>query len=184
MGEVFWATWRTENGSVRAEDGVDPANAEVIIDTELSTRMMPMRKAVRLAASLRLVAMITLTALPGCSSSEAPGTVVSFAATYHLRSIDGVQLPISMSGGGFIDSGHVLRVGDDTVRIDRWSHVPPAGGFPGQQTIAFGTWLAAQSGTTVVLQPLLASTVDTLFIGRGDTLTRHTSLGLELYVAP
>lgn len=133
---------------------------------------------------LPLAPMIALSALLACSNSEAPSSSLSLAATYHLRSIGGVQLPISQPGGGFIDSGDVRRLGGDTVRIDRYSHSQPTNGLPGTQIIAFGTWLAVQSGNVIILHPLLASTIDTLFVGRGDTLTERTGLGVELYVAP
>ena len=134
--------------------------------------------------SLWIAAAMSLGAALACSNSEAPSSTLSLAPTYHLRSIDGVQLPIVDAGGGSIDSGHVLRLGGDTVRIDEDSHVPPSGGFPGQQTIAFGTWRAAQSGNVIVLYPLLANTVDTAFVGNGDTLTLHTDSHIQLYVAP
>jgi hypothetical protein len=135
-------------------------------------------------AFLPLAAMLILTAVAGCSSSDAPRNSLSIAATYHLRSIGGVSVPISQPYGEFIDSGHVRRVGSDTIWIERYSHAAPINGLPGIATIARGSWLGKQSGDMIVLYPLLASTVDTLFVGHGDTLTRHTSSGVELYVAP
>lgn len=122
--------------------------------------------------------------LLACSNSEAPANSLSLAASYHLRSIDGAQLPINDAGGAIIDSGHVLRLGHDTVWIDQYRHSPPSGGLPGLVTIAHGTWLGAQSGNVIVLHPLLASSQDTLYVGRGDTLTRHSNSQIELYVAP
>lgn len=137
---------------------------------------------IRLSSGLAV--MITFTALVACSSSAAPDTPLSVVGTYHLRSIDGMQLPISDPGGGFIDSGHVRRLGGDTVWVDQYGHTPPSGGLPGTQTIAHGTWRAAQSGNAVILYPLAASEVDTAFLGRGDSLTLHTSSHIQLYVAP
>jgi hypothetical protein len=133
---------------------------------------------------LRLAAMMTFSALAGCSNSEAPGSSLSLAPAYDLRSINGVLLPISDPAGGFIDSGRVRRLGGDTVRTERYSHSQPPNGLPGTRIIALDTWLAAQSGNAIVLHPLSASTVDTLFVGHGDTLTGHTRLGIELYVGP
>lgn len=123
--------------------------------------------------------------LAACSSSSAPrNSPLSLASSYHLRLIDGVPLPISQSGGGTIDSGHVRRLGGDTIYIDQYSHIPASAAFPGTVTIAHGTWLATESGNMVVLHPLLATEQDTAFVGMGDTLTLHLNAQMQIYVAP
>jgi hypothetical protein len=132
----------------------------------------------------RFATLSTLFALLACSNSQAPASSLSIAASYHLRSIGGTQLPFNDGGGGIVDSGHVLRLRGDTVWIDRYTHSLPTGGLPGTRFIAHGTWLGAQSGNIIVLQPLSASSQDTLFVGSGDTLTRHLNSQIELYVAP
>jgi hypothetical protein len=128
-----------------------------------------------------------LAVLIACSSSEAP-TSPTFEPSYHLVSIDGATLPINEAGGGIIDSGHVVRHGGDTVAVDQITHVPPSGGNPQVTVINHGLWLAAQTGSVIVLKPLAASSQDTAFLGGSDTLTLHTyvsgSLQVELYVAP
>lgn len=132
----------------------------------------------------RFATLMTLSALLACSNSQAPASSLSLAASYHLRSIGGAQLPSNDGGGGIVDSGHVLRLGGDTIWIDRYTHTLPTGGLPGTHIIALGTWLGVQSGNIIVLQPLGASFQDTLFLGSGDTLMRHSNSQIWLYVAP
>jgi hypothetical protein len=135
-----------------------------------------------------LVWLLSIWGAVACSSSEAPNTALRLAPIYHLKTIDGVFLPIQSTGGGSLDSGHVLRLGGDSVRVDQYINSPPSGGNPGLHIVAFGVWAATQFGNTVVLFPILASSLDTAFIG-GDTLTLHTHGGggavtVEVFVAP
>ena len=134
-----------------------------------------------------LSSLIGLVVLTACSSSEAPSSLPGFAPTYHLRTIDGVPLPIRDPSGESLDSGHVIRLAGDTVRVDDYSHVPPSGGLPGLGTIRLGTWVASPSGNVVVLRPVTATSQDTAFLA-GDTLTLHAhsdrSLHTQVYVAP
>lgn len=132
----------------------------------------------------RFATLMTLFALLACSNPHAPTSSLSLAASYHLRSIGGTPLPFN-DGGDIVDSGHVLRLRGDSIRIDRYTHgLPSSEGLPGVHVVAFGTWLGVQSGNIIVLQPLLASDHDTLFIGSGDTLTEHSNSQVWLYVAP
>ena len=138
-----------------------------------------------LIALFFLVASATLAA---CSSSEAPSSSLALKPTYHLKTIDGVRLPIVDASGESLDSGHVIRLSGDTVRVDDYSHLPGSGGTPGLGTIRLGTWVASQSGNVVVLLPVTASFQDTAFLA-GDTLTLHThpfrsALHVNVYVAP
>jgi len=110
---------------------------------------------------------------------------------YHLKAIDGVMLPIPLQGGpagSSLDSGHVLRLAGDTVRVDEYRHTPPSGSLPGTVVINLGKWAATQFGNTVVLFPIFAQSQDTAFLGAGDTLTLHThdsgALQVKVYVAP
>lgn len=129
---------------------------------------------------------VVLAAGVACSSTESPAATLTLAPTYHLRSIDGVPLPID-SNGEIADSGHFVRLHGDTVRTDRFSHVPPSRGNPGLGVIAVGTWRASQSGNVVIMFSLIAFATDTAFL-HGDTLTLHTHdsrvLQVEVYVAP
>jgi hypothetical protein len=135
-----------------------------------------------------LGALASLAMVIACSSSGEPGASLELARTYHLRSIDGVSLPISDPSGDILDSGHVIRLGGDTVRVDHYSHLPASGRGPLTGTISLGTWVASQSGDVVVLFPAIASSRDTAFLGHGDTLTLHAHssgvLRVEVYVAP
>jgi hypothetical protein len=70
--------------------------------------------------------LLLLVAVLACSSSEAPRSSLSLAATYHRRSIGSAPLPTNEAGGGTIDSGDVRRIGGDTVRIDTYSHSQPS----------------------------------------------------------
>ena len=117
----------------------------------------------------RFPALVILSTLLSCSNSQAPANSLSLAASYHLRSIDGAPLPFNDGGGDIVDNGHVLRLGGDTIWIDRYTHSLSSGGLPGILLMAHGTWLGAQTGNIAVLQPLNASSQDTLFIGSGDT---------------
>ena len=136
---------------------------------------------------LSLILIGCSSALIACSNSEAPVSSLSLAAMYHLKAIDGVTVPIRDVAGEVLDSGHVIRLRGDTVRVDTYSHVPGSGGNPGIGVIALGTWLASQSGNVVALFPLIASSLDTAFL-TGDTLTLHAHpnriLHVEVYVAP
>lgn len=136
---------------------------------------------------LPLVVLSVVSVLVACSSSEATSPSPTFQPSYHLLSIDGATLPINEASGGSIDSGHVVRQGD-TVVVDQFSHVPPSGGNPQIGTINHGLWLASQTGSVIVLSPLIASSQDTAFLSGSDTLTLHTyvsgSLQVALYVAP
>ncbi len=109
-------------------------------------------------------------------------SALTLEPTYHLRFVDGIALPISNPGAGTLDSGHVRRLGGDTVQVDHYSD------GSGVVVISFGTWLASQSGTVVALFPALANSLDTAFVGHGDTLTLHAHSGnalhVEIYVAP
>lgn len=141
----------------------------------------------RLERLLVSLALATATIVGGCSSSEAPTTSLTLAPTYHLRSVDGVPVPITSSDGSSLDSGHVTRVGLDTIRVDHESHVPPSNGNSGLGIISVGTWRASQAGSVVVMSPLIARSVDTAFVD-GGTLTLHDhstpTLHVEIYVAP
>jgi len=135
-----------------------------------------------------LALLLSIWALVGCSSSEAPNSALSLAPLYHLKTVDGVLLPIPI-GNGSLDSGHVRRLGGDTVRIDEYSHFPPSGpNDPGTGIINLGTWAATQFGSTVVLRPILATSLDTAFVGAGEILTLHTreagALHVNVYVTP
>lgn len=132
----------------------------------------------------RFAMLMILSALLACSNSQAPASSLSLAASYHLRSIGGIQLPIKNGGGSMVESGHVFRLGGDTVWIDQYSHTSSSGGLAGADLIAHATWLGAQSGNIIVPQPLSASSEDTLFVGSGNTLTRHRNSQIEFYVAP
>src|SRR5690348_15960693 len=80
----------------------------------------------------RFATLITLFALLACSNSQAPTSSLSLGAGYHLRSIGGTPLPFNDGGGGVVDSGHVLRLGGDTIWIDRYTHaLPSSEGLPG-----------------------------------------------------
>jgi hypothetical protein len=133
-----------------------------------------------------LIAAFVATAA-ACSSADAPNRPLTIAPEYHLKAVDGVPLPI-VSGGGSLDSGHVLRLGGDTVRVDHVISSPPSNGAPGIVVISLGLWVASQSGNVVVLSPAIASSIDTAFVGNGDTLTLHAHSGgalhVETYVAP
>ena len=139
-----------------------------------------------------LVFLLSIWGLVGCSSSEAPNSALSLAPVYHLKAVDGMSLPIPIpsSNGGSLDSGHVRRLGGDTVRIDEYRHFPPSGtpNDPGAVLISIGTWAATQFGSTVVLRPIIATSLDTAFVGAGETLTLHThgdgALHVKVYVAP
>jgi len=137
-----------------------------------------------------LVLRLSIWGMVACSSSEAPNSALSFAPTYHLKTINGVSLPIPFPGGqsSSLDSGHVRRLGGDTVRVDYYSHTPASGNNPGILVVALGTWAATQFGNVVVLRPIIASSLDTAFLGAGDTLTLHTRSGgapqVQVYVAP
>src|SRR5437763_13835909 len=89
--------------------------------------------------------LITAALVAACSSTDAPLEPLTLAPTYHLRAIDGVPLPIAEGSSESLDSGHAIRKGGDTVRLDTYSHSPPAGGNPGIAVIALGTWHARQS---------------------------------------
>lgn len=135
-----------------------------------------------------LSALASLAIAIACSSTGEPTASLALAPLYHLRVVDGVSLPIADVSGDILDSGHVIRLAGDTVRVDHYSHVPPSAGGPGIITISHGTWLASQSGDVVALFPVIANTRDTAFLGRGDTLTLHAHSGgvlhIEVYVAP
>ncbi|MGE5732880.1 MAG: hypothetical protein ACM37U_13110 [Gemmatimonas sp.] len=122
-----------------------------------------------------------------CSDSTSPRSALTLAPLYHLRSIDGASVPFVSAQGDYTDSGRVIRLGGDTVRVDLVSHSPPANGNPGSTEISFGTWSATQRGNVVVLSPLIASTVDTATIS-GDTLILRSHEGslvhVNAYVAP
>jgi hypothetical protein len=139
----------------------------------------------------KLAAFLSLTflaALAACSNSEAPSSSLGLAPSYHLKTVDGVPLPIRDASGESLDSGRVLRLAGDTVRVDDYSHLPASGGNPGIGTIRLGTWVASQSGNVVALRPVTASSQDTAFLA-SDTLTLHTHpvsslLQVNVYVAP
>jgi hypothetical protein len=136
---------------------------------------------------LSLILIGISSAFIACSNPDGPNASGGFAQKYHLRSVDGVHLPIVDTGGEILDSGHVIRLGGDTVRVDDYSHLPGLGGMPGIGTIRLGTWLASQSGNVVALFPLIATSIDTAFLS-GDTLTLHTHsshvLQVRIFVAP
>ena len=143
------------------------------------------------ARRLPFVIVAFVATAAACSNTDAPNNQLTIAPEYHLKAIDGVPLPIvspDSIGGGSLDSGHVLRLGGDTVRVDHVSHSPPSNGHPGLTVINLGLWLGSQTGNVVVLWPAIASTIDTAFVGNGDTLTLHTHSGgavhVETYVAP
>jgi len=137
-------------------------------------------------SSLIVLALVGATALIGCSNDETPDVPLSISATYHLRSIDGAPLPIT-DAGGTIDSGHVIRLAGDTVKVDQYSSTPPFGGAPGTIAIESGTWRATEFSNEIVLIPVLAQVIDTAFIS-GDTLTLHSHSGgtrhVDVFVAP
>jgi hypothetical protein len=137
-----------------------------------------------------LVLLLSIWGWVACSSSEAPNTALSLAPIYHLKTVDGVLLPIPIpsSDGASLDSGHVRRLGGDTVRVDHFTDSHPSGNNPGIVVVSVGTWAATRFGNTVVLFPILANSLDTAFVGAGDTLTLHSRAGgalhVEVYVAP
>lgn len=135
----------------------------------------------------RLAVSAVLLLFAACSSASAPSTSLSLASTYHLRIIDGASVPFSVVEGGSVvtttDSGLVRRLGGDTVSIEEYSHSQGPTG-PGLVTIARGTWWGSQSGNVIVLHPIIASSQDTAFVGRGDTLTLHIFSQVQVYVAP
>ena len=137
--------------------------------------------------SRRFAVSTGLSLLAACSSASAPSTSLSLASTYHLRIIDGASVPFSVVEGGAVvvttDSGLVRRLGGDTISIEEYSHSQGSVG-PGLVTIARGTWWASQSGNVVVLHPIIASSLDTAFVGRGDTLTLHINSQVQVYVSP
>jgi hypothetical protein len=127
-------------------------------------------------------------AIAGCSDATGVGSAGTLAPLYHLRSIDGTSVPFTSADGEVTDSGRVMRLGGDTVRVDLIRHSPGTNGLPGTVVISFGTWHATQSGNVVALYPLLASTLDTATVA-GDTLTLRAHVGGSLvqtnvYVAP
>ncbi len=123
-------------------------------------------------------------AIAGCSDSTAAGSTLTLASQYHLRTTGGTAVPL-VSDGDLTDSGRVTRLGGDTVRVDLFRHVPPTGGNPGIGVVSLGTWRATQTGSVIVLFPLIASTVDTATLS-GNTLTLHAHqpARLDVYVAP
>lgn len=137
--------------------------------------------------STSLFAFVAAVTILACSSPDAPAPQPQLGASYHLRAVDGVSLPIVDAGGASLDSGHFTLLGD-SVRIDEITHVPPANGNPGIIMIAFGTYRPVQHGAIVALTPILASVVDTAVITSADTLTvrAHDSghLQIKLFVAP
>jgi hypothetical protein len=135
-----------------------------------------------------LLVVVAGSAIVGCSDATGAPETVTLASIYHLKSIDGTRVPFTSVDGGVTDSGRVIRLGNDTVRVDLVRHTPAANGLPSTVVISFGTWRATQSGNVVVLSPLLASTVDTATLA-GDTLTLRAHLGsglvqTDVYVAP
>ncbi len=136
----------------------------------------------------RLTMLAACTAIAGCSDATGVGSVVTLAPLYHLTSIDGTSVPFTSVDGEVTDSGRVVRLGGDTVRVDLITHTPAANGQPGTVVISFGTWRATQSGDVVALFPLLASTLDTATVA-GNTLTLRAHVGgtvvqTDVYAAP
>lgn len=126
--------------------------------------------------------------MAACSDATGVSSTLTLAPLYHLRSIGGTSVPFTSADGELTDSGRVIRLGDDTVRVDLFRHTPPSSsGLPGVTVISLGTWRATQSGNVVVLSPLIAFSVDTATIA-GDTLTVRSHNGslvtTDVYVAP
>ena len=117
------------------------------------------------------------------SCGDAATSPLTLAPTYHLRLIDGATLPITDATGGILDSGRVIRLGADSVRIDQISHVPATNGNPSLGVISLGYYRANQAGSTVLFLSLQYGTVDTATIA-GDTLTIHNGVHTRVYTAP
>jgi len=126
--------------------------------------------------------------IAGCSDSTGVASALTLAPLYHLRSIDGTSVPFTSADGEVTDSGRVIRLGGDTIRIDLFKHTPGTNGAPGTGVIALGTWRATQTGNVVALSPLIASTFDTATVaGNTFTLRAHvtrTVVQTDVYVAP
>jgi hypothetical protein len=135
----------------------------------------------------QLVLLVAGAAIVGCSDSTGPGSSLTLSPMYHLKLIDGTAVPFVSADGEFTDSGRVRRLGGDTVLVDLYRHTPGTNGQPSTGVVNLGTWRATQSGTLVILAPLIAFAFDTATV-MGDTLTLRAHDGslvhTDVYVAP
>lgn len=124
--------------------------------------------------------------LLACSDATGVESTLTIAPMYHLKSIDGTAVPFE-NQGNFTDSGHVVRLGGDTIRVDLFTHTPGMNGMPGIVVVSLGTWRATQTGSVIALAPLIAFAFDTATVA-GDTLSLREHVGTfvhtDVYVAP
>jgi hypothetical protein len=122
--------------------------------------------------SLALLVGIAISTL-GCSA--APPTAPSgLTGTYHLRSLNGVDVPLAApSGTATLDSGSIQVRTRDTIEVRRITGTPPANGLPGTSVIAVGFYVLEGAGGGFALAPGAFTTAtpprDTLYVV-GDTV--------------